>query len=270
MIPVMYLYLLFSFFFGLKFGLVVLMKRKRGSDKGTYGEAWKNVADLLRLPSLRSNTEVLQFLEDNYGGLTMRHGPGSILTLRDIFGGGPHAQARACAAWKDRQFPHMPKAAVLKMMHELRGRLLRYLHSSQRHLCPMPSPPVVDSIELRQREPLSPIPEVIGEVPHVGTEKSSAHSDVPGISSKPTFNATFLMPYLDGRPREIQRRSRSPPHPLSHWQFADLARACKCGSQKGRPECQGQDQEVVATSQRKPTIGPHHVEPGVFPKDQKM
>ena len=64
------------------------MKRKRGSDKDAYGEAWKNIADLLRLPSLRSNTEVLQFLEDNYSGLTMRHGPGGILTLRDIFEGG--------------------------------------------------------------------------------------------------------------------------------------------------------------------------------------
>ena len=170
------------------------MKRRWGSDQGTYGEAWKNIAVLLRLPSLRSNTEVLRFLEDNDSGLTMRHGPGGILTLRDIFGGGPHAQARACTAWKERQFPSgMPKAAVLKMMHELHGHLLRLFHRSQRHLCSIPSPPVVDSGEFRQREPLSPIPEVIGEVPHVSTEKSSAHSDVPGISSKPTFNATFLM-----------------------------------------------------------------------------
>ena len=64
------------------------MKRRWGSAQGTYGEAWKNIAVLLQLPSLRSNTELLHFLEENYSGLTMRHGPGGILTLRDIFGEG--------------------------------------------------------------------------------------------------------------------------------------------------------------------------------------
>ena len=200
------------------------MKRKRGtctSEEGTYEEVWKQLAELLRIPSLRSNMQVLVYLEQNFDGLVIRSGSDNALTLRGIFSGCRMAQARACSRWRHHQFPGVSKADVLKKMKVLRLQLLHFLHESQRRLSakkPMSSETLAACKPMSSQsvnpEVSAEVSSVNADVPRISTEVPSVICEVPSISATHVFEAAFLMPYQDVRAGKAPARSGSPPR---HW-----------------------------------------------------